>query len=247
MRDRRYGRSARAPSLFGAAAKNLFADGTLGTSYLVTRTPELRQAGRPKDLTIGTALSPTRGPPLSPPGAKLPAGGGVSVAVVAEKPSVARDIARVLGARTRGEGRLTGNGYVVTWAIGHLVALAQPHEIRAEWKRWAAGVAAPHPRGVAAGRSPRHPGAVRRGGAGAPRRRGGRGGVRHGRRARGRADLPLSLREGRLPEAGAPPVAFVADPRRDSPGVSAAPRPAASSIRSRTPRAAAAGPTGSSA
>jgi DNA topoisomerase III len=62
----------------------------------------------------------------------------VSVAVVAEKPSVARDIARVLEARTRGDGRLTGNGYVVTWAIGHLVALAQPHEIRAEWKRWAA-------------------------------------------------------------------------------------------------------------
>jgi DNA topoisomerase-3 len=61
----------------------------------------------------------------------------VSVAVVAEKPSVARDIARVLDARTRGEGRLTGNGYVVTWAIGHLIALAQPHEIRAEWKRWA--------------------------------------------------------------------------------------------------------------
>ena len=61
----------------------------------------------------------------------------MAVAVVAEKPSVARDIARVLGARTRGEGVLTGNGYVVTWAIGHLVALAQPHEIRAEWKRWA--------------------------------------------------------------------------------------------------------------
>jgi DNA topoisomerase-3 len=60
----------------------------------------------------------------------------VSVAVVAEKPSVARDLARVLEARTRGEGRLTGNGYVVTWAIGHLVALAQPHEMRAEWKRW---------------------------------------------------------------------------------------------------------------
>ncbi|HVQ30486.1 MAG TPA: DNA topoisomerase 3, partial [Vicinamibacteria bacterium] len=59
------------------------------------------------------------------------------VAVVTEKPSVARDIAQVLGARTRGEGVLTGNGYIVTWAIGHLVALAQPHEIRAEWKRWA--------------------------------------------------------------------------------------------------------------
>ena len=62
----------------------------------------------------------------------------MSVAVVAEKPSVARDIARVLEARTRGEGRLSGNGYVVTWAVGHLVALAQPHEIHSEWKRWAA-------------------------------------------------------------------------------------------------------------
>ena len=60
----------------------------------------------------------------------------MAVAVIAEKPSVARDIARVLEAGTRGEGVVTGNGYVVTWAIGHLVALAQPHEIRAEWKRW---------------------------------------------------------------------------------------------------------------
>jgi DNA topoisomerase-3 len=59
-----------------------------------------------------------------------------SVAVVAEKPSVARDIARVLNAPNRGEGYLHGNGYVVTWAIGHLVALAQPHEIRPEWRSW---------------------------------------------------------------------------------------------------------------
>jgi len=58
------------------------------------------------------------------------------VAVVAEKPAVARDIARVLGASRRGDGCLVGNGYVVTWAIGHLVGLAQPHEIRPEWRRW---------------------------------------------------------------------------------------------------------------
>ncbi|HJX28152.1 MAG TPA: DNA topoisomerase 3, partial [Thermoanaerobaculia bacterium] len=58
-------------------------------------------------------------------------------AILAEKPSVARDIAKVLGASERGEGFLRGNGYVVTWAIGHLVTLAQPHEIRPEWKRWA--------------------------------------------------------------------------------------------------------------
>ena len=58
------------------------------------------------------------------------------VAVLAEKPSVARDIAKVLGATARGEGYLHGNGYVVTWAIGHLASLAQPHEIHSQWKVW---------------------------------------------------------------------------------------------------------------
>ena len=59
-----------------------------------------------------------------------------TTAVVAEKPSVARDIARVLGAAKKGEGFLYGNGYVVTWAVGHLVSLAQPHEMHPEWKQW---------------------------------------------------------------------------------------------------------------
>lgn len=59
-----------------------------------------------------------------------------TAAILAEKPSVARDIARVVGAGQKGDGYLHGNGYVVTWAIGHLVALAQPHEIRPEWRQW---------------------------------------------------------------------------------------------------------------
>jgi DNA topoisomerase-3 len=63
----------------------------------------------------------------------------MTVAVVAEKPSVARDIARVLGASQRAEGLLAGGGYVVTWAIGHLVRLAEPDEMRPAWKRWTAG------------------------------------------------------------------------------------------------------------
>lgn len=62
--------------------------------------------------------------------------GSSAVLVVAEKPSVARDIAAVLGARTRGDGQLSGNGWVITWAIGHLAALAEPHEMNPEWKRW---------------------------------------------------------------------------------------------------------------
>jgi DNA topoisomerase III len=60
----------------------------------------------------------------------------MTVAVVAEKPSVARDLAQALGATRRAEGTLSGNGYVVTWAIGHLVGLAEPEGIRPEWKRW---------------------------------------------------------------------------------------------------------------
>jgi len=59
-----------------------------------------------------------------------------TVAVLAEKPSVARDIASVLGATSKRDGYLHGNGYVVTWAIGHLAALAQPHEIDPAWRQW---------------------------------------------------------------------------------------------------------------
>ncbi|AUX22601.1 ATP-dependent DNA helicase RecQ [Sorangium cellulosum] len=58
------------------------------------------------------------------------------IAVVAEKPAVARDIAAVVGASRRAEGFLEGGGYVVTWAVGHLVAIAEPHQIDPAWKRW---------------------------------------------------------------------------------------------------------------
>ena len=59
------------------------------------------------------------------------------IVVIAEKPSVGRDIARVLGARNRGDGFLQGNGYVVTWAIGHLVHFAEPNEYSGNWGgRW---------------------------------------------------------------------------------------------------------------
>ena len=61
----------------------------------------------------------------------------MTTVVLAEKPSVARDIARIIGARRRGEGYLEGEGYVVTWAFGHLVHLAEPDEYGPAWKgRW---------------------------------------------------------------------------------------------------------------
>ena len=58
------------------------------------------------------------------------------VLVVAEKPSVGRDIARVLGCRDRGEGCLIGDKYTVTWAVGHLVTLKEPDELDPKYKRW---------------------------------------------------------------------------------------------------------------
>ena len=58
--------------------------------------------------------------------------------VVAEKPSVARDIARVLGAKDKGENCLIGGGYAVTWALGHLVTLKEPQELDERYTRWRA-------------------------------------------------------------------------------------------------------------
>ena len=55
---------------------------------------------------------------------------------VAEKPSVGRDIARVLGASTQHDGFMEGNGYCVTWTFGHLCALLDPHEYSAVWRGW---------------------------------------------------------------------------------------------------------------
>ena len=50
----------------------------------------------------------------------------MTTCIIAEKPSVARDIARIVGATTKQDGYLAGNGYLVTWAMGHLITLAMP-------------------------------------------------------------------------------------------------------------------------
>lgn len=56
--------------------------------------------------------------------------------VLAEKPSVARDIARVLNCKKSGNGYLEGNQYIVTWALGHLVTLADPESYDVKYKQW---------------------------------------------------------------------------------------------------------------
>ncbi len=59
---------------------------------------------------------------------------------IAEKPSVAREIASVLGANRKCNGYYEGNGYQVTWTFGHLCTLKEPHDYRPEWKHWAMGM-----------------------------------------------------------------------------------------------------------
>lgn len=56
--------------------------------------------------------------------------------VLAEKPSVARELARVLGCKQSGEGYLEGEKYIVTWALGHLVELAPPEDYDKAWAKW---------------------------------------------------------------------------------------------------------------
>lgn len=72
------------------------------------------------------------------------------IVCIAEKPSVAREIAQVLGANERHDGYLEGGGYQVTWTFGHLCELKYPEDYKPEWKRWslAALPMIPHPFGI---------------------------------------------------------------------------------------------------
>lgn len=58
------------------------------------------------------------------------------IVCIAEKPSVARDIANVLGAHDTKDGFIQGNGYQVTWTFGHLCELKEPHEYNPRWRQW---------------------------------------------------------------------------------------------------------------
>lgn len=58
---------------------------------------------------------------------------------IAEKPSVAKDIARILGANSTRNGYMEGNGYQVTWTFGHLCELKEPHDYTRNWKYWGLG------------------------------------------------------------------------------------------------------------
>ena len=61
------------------------------------------------------------------------------IVCIAEKPSVAREIAKVLGANTSHDGYMEGNGYQVTWTFGHLCTLKEPQDYTDQWRRWSLG------------------------------------------------------------------------------------------------------------
>lgn len=58
------------------------------------------------------------------------------IVCIAEKPSVARDIARILGATASRDGYMEGNGYRVTWTFGHLCELKEPNDYEQNWRYW---------------------------------------------------------------------------------------------------------------
>ncbi len=58
------------------------------------------------------------------------------IVCIAEKPSVARDIARIIGATSSHDGYMEGNGFQVTWTFGHLCTLKEPHDYTPMWKSW---------------------------------------------------------------------------------------------------------------
>ena len=60
----------------------------------------------------------------------------MSILVITEKPSVAVDIAKVLDVKTKKDGYIEGNGYIISWAVGHLVELAEPESYNEEYKKW---------------------------------------------------------------------------------------------------------------
>ena len=122
------------------------ADADAAAEALRARSESLRQsAERVSALAEKLAASPA--PRSRSPG---PAGRGDFVArfppafrqlvsvtlIIAEKPSVGRDIARIVGARGRRDGYLEGDRYWVSWCVGHLAELCEPHEYDPAWKRW---------------------------------------------------------------------------------------------------------------
>lgn len=136
---------------------------------------------------------------------------------IAEKPSVGRTIASVIGANERRDGYWEGNGRMVSWCIGHLVALAMPEAYRSDYQRWRYSDLPILPdkwQYSVVAETKKQFELLRR--------------LMHDSRVtslvcatdartRRRADFPAGLCNGRLPEGGAPPMDFLNRRKCDSP------------------------------
>ena len=126
--------------------------------------------------------------------------------VIAEKPSVAKSLAAVLGAATRRDGYLEGNGWLVSWCLGHLAGLADAATYNPDYAKWRYDdlPILPESWRFTISKDKRDQCAARLAAAGGRDR----GSQRLRRRARGRADLPHGLLPGGLPEAHETAVDF---------------------------------------
>ncbi|MDQ7073725.1 MAG: toprim domain-containing protein [Gammaproteobacteria bacterium] len=136
--------------------------------------------------------------------------------VIAEKPSMARDIAKVLGANQRANGHLHSNDYIVTWAIGHLVTLAQPHEINPAWKSWSSELLPMLPQQWTLSLNPKTEDQFQIVAALMTQNEARHTDLRHRCRARRRADFPLHPPAKRLHQALSTPLDLLSHPRRHS-------------------------------
>ena len=196
------------------------ADGQVVTTVFAATTSGPRGGFGVPNALVRAALDARRGlerrvnRPLHRAGSAptLPALMGKTL-VIAEKPSVGRDLTRALpGAFQKHEGYLESESHVVTWAVGHLVQLAEPDEYDAKYKKWRMADLPIVPDRfklvVRDERSRKQMTVITRM---LKRDDVDRGRQRVRRRARGRADLRLDLREGGRQEAGAAAVAVVDD------------------------------------
>ena len=135
--------------------------------------------------------------------------------VLAEKPSVARDIARVLGVRgasgSTADGFMESDDWIVTWALGHLVALSEPDAIDPRYKAWRMDTLPMLPDDIplrVIEKTKKQFGVVKK-----LMHRRGPDSMRHRLRARGRINLPIYIQAGRVQKAVLAAVDFVDDRR----------------------------------
>ena len=128
--------------------------------------------------------------------------------VLAEKPSVAMSLSKVIGANQRGDGYMEGNGYLVSWCVGHLVELSQPEAYDEKYARWKYDdlpILPEHWQYQVSASTKKQFGILKK----LMQRKDVEPDLCNRCRARGRTDFPIGLPSVRLQKAGRTPVDFL--------------------------------------